>query len=283
MPQLTEAELEKLSTDELRALAMKEVVEEPEKEEPKKAPEPEPEEQEETEEEEEKHIYRKEIDNGNGVIEVFEADSVDELIDKIAEGKRNASLKIRELSEKIKVEDTRTAQQKADDEYVIAERLKKEPSKAIREIISEVIEERIAKQVQWDKDQSRFVQTHPDFIANADNGKRLTDEVQRLGLTPDYASLEKAYQTLKASGLLLLKAEGSEEATETETKESERIAQPKAEVTQPRSPKRGSNLSTRTAVAPKPDTAPSEDEAYELPLDKLRELANRQLAERNNA
>jgi hypothetical protein len=42
--------------------------------------------------------FVKEIDNGNGVIERFQGNSWQELVDKIAEGKRNASIKIRELS-----------------------------------------------------------------------------------------------------------------------------------------------------------------------------------------
>lgn len=230
-------------------------------------------------------IYRKEIDNGNGVVEVFEADSLEELVDKIADGKKNASIKIRELSQKVKTEDARTAQQIADDEYVIAERFKKEPKKTLDELVDQRIEQRDAKLRASNEAQNRFVATHPDFIPNPENGGRLVAWLQSHGHAEiTYDGLEKAYQDLKVSGLLQLKAEGSEEATEAERKEAERIAQAKLDATQPRSQKKGSTLPSGGSRKAAPvATQPSEDEAYALPLDKLRELANKQLAERNAA
>lgn len=235
------------------------------------------------EEEEEKTIYRKEIDNGNGVIEVFQADSLEELVDKIAEGKRNASIKIRELSKQVRVEDTRTAQQITDDEFVVAERLKKEPKKAMKEIISEILEERIAAERKSTDVQSRFVATHTDFVASPVNGTRIASEVQRLGYTEfTDEGLEKAYQNLKRDGLLQIKAAEASGATEAERAEAERIAQAAREATQPRSSKKSSTISVRNrpAAAP-PNVMPSEDEAYKMPLEQLRELANKQLREAN--
>lgn len=235
------------------------------------------------EEEEEKTIYRKEIDNGNGVIEVFQADSLEELVDKIAEGKRNASIKIRELSKQVRVEDTRTAQQITDDEFVVAERLKKEPKKTVAEIVAQVLEDRIAVERKSNEVQSRFVATHPDFIADPDNGTRIAAEVQRLGYTEfTDEGLEKAYQSLKTSGLLKLKQPEASGATEAERAEAERIAQAAREATQPRSSKKSSTISVRNRPAvPPPNVMPSEDEAYSMPMEKLRELANKQLAQAN--
>lgn len=309
MAELTAEQLQKAETmplAELRALALKQAEEaaaapavEPKKEEPKsKAVAAVPDQREEIDnaaeaapaeetDEPEVTIYRKEIDNGNGVIEVFEAESLEELVDKIAEGKRNASIKIRELSTQKKVEDARTEQQKKDDEYVIAERLKKEPRKALEEIVNEVIEKRhTTAQTAADRSeaaQSRFVATHPDFIPNPENGKRIAKEVQLLGYAEfTDEGLEKAYQSLKKSGLLQLKQPEASAATEAERAEAERIAQAAATTTQPRSPKKSSTISVRNhnAAATQVNTQLSEDEAYKMPLEKLRELANQQLAGR---
>lgn len=289
MPQLTDTELEKLSTEELRALALKEAEPEPEKEEPKKAAviDTGKEVLDNSEDEEpETTVYRKEIDLGEGDgIQVFEGESLEELVDKLAEAQRNATKKIREFNLQKKAEDARTAQQKQDDEFVIAERLQKEPTKTVRQIVAEVIAEREAATQAAIDAQSRFVQTHPDFIANPKNANEMQIEVQRLGYTDfTYEGLEKAYQNLKLRGILQLKAEGSEEATKEETKETPRIEETKAESAQPRSPKRSSNLSTRTAaLPPKMDNKPTLDEAYDpkFPMEKLKDLANQQLAEAN--
>lgn len=228
-------------------------------------------------------IYRKEIDNGNGVIEVFEAESLEELVDKIAEGKRNASIKIRELTTEKKAADEKTQQISKDDEYVVQQRLKDNPKATIKDVVTEVIEEHIAKQQRSEDAQSRFVATHLDYIANPDNGARIVSEVQRLGYTEfTTEGLEKAYQSLKKSGLLQLKTTGADDATEVEAKDKGGLPEPKVEATQQRSSKKSSTVSTRSgSVRTAVNTQPTLDEAYNLPLDKLRELANKQLAERN--
>jgi hypothetical protein len=239
---------------------------------------------EEEEEQPSRKIFRKEIDTGDGSgIDVYEADSLEELVEKIAEGKRNANKKIRELNQRVKIEDTRTEQQKLDDEYVVSQRLQKEPTKTMKQIVAEVISEREAAAQRSQDAQSRFVQTHPDFIPGEANGGKLVAWLKTNGyreITSD--GLEKAYQDLKASGLLQLKAEGSEDATEVEGTDTERTVQPQLEATQQSSRKKGSTINTRSRqTAPPVNTQPSEDEAYTMPMDKLRELANKQLAERN--
>jgi hypothetical protein len=294
------AKAETMSLDELRALALKE-TEEPaapvkvavEEKAPAQArdgkgrftnadelevPEEEAEEVVAEEPPVKKEFYR-DIDNGNGVIERFSAPSLEELVDKIAEGKRNASIKIRELSQKVKVEDTRTAQQKADDDFVIAERFKKEPKKVVRELWNEFNREEVEAKQRSEEAQTRFVSTHEDFIANPDNGSRMISEVQRLGYTEiTEEGLEKAYQNLKASGLLKLKSPEASATTEDKGADTERIAQPEPEAPQPRSPRKGSTISVRNRGTVTPiSTQPTEDELYSMPLEKLKELANKQL------
>lgn len=244
------------------------------------------EEAEEEPEQPEQFVYKKEIDLGDGSgVQVFSGtgatalEALEELTEKLAEAQRHATKKIHELNTRVKAEDTRTAQQKTDDEYVIAQRLQKEPSRAIRDVVTEVIAERETAQQRSLAAQQSFVDAHPDYVADRDNGARLTAEVQRLGFNEfTETSLEKAYQSLKASGLLKIKAEEAGGTTEEEAKDPQRIVEAKVEATQPRSPRRASTVSTRGGGAPVIKTGPTEDELYSLPLDKLKQMANEQLA-----
>ena len=248
------------------------------------------EEAEEEPEQPEQFVYKKEIDLGDGSgVQVFRGtgatalEALEELTEKLAEAQRHATKKIHELNTRVKSEDTRTAQQKTDDEYVIAQRLQKEPSRAIRDVVTEVIAEREAANKRNFDAQQAFVDSHPDYLADPKNGNgnRMLSEYMRLnpGATEfTEEGLEKAYQSLKDSGLLKLRIEEAGGTTEEETKEPQRIVEAKVETTQPRSPKRASTVSTRGGGAPVLKTGPTEDELYSMPLDKLKQLSNEQLA-----
>lgn len=293
MPELTTEQLQKaetMSLEELRTLALQEAEEPPPQEASSSSTTvvdtgkgeldnsteiPEDEEQ----------IFRKEIHNPDGTVDVYEAASVDELIDKIAEGKRNAVAQMKAIAAEKHALESKVQKTTEDEEYVIQQRLQKEPKKVILDVVAQAIAERESALLRSQEAQSRFVVTHPDYIADipSGNGERMVAEFRRLfPAEPEftYEGLEKAYQSLKASGLLKLKTEGSEEATAVVTAEPARTEQPAAETTQPRSQRKGSNLSGRSTIAPKVETEPSLDEAYSLPMDKLRELANKQLAGR---
>ena len=227
-----------------------------------------------------KTIFRKEIENGDGSVDVYEADSLEDLVDKIAEGKRNANKKIQEFIAERKAKDATTQQVSQDEEYVIQQRLKDSPKKTIKEVVSEVIEERMAATARAEAAQSNFVNSHPDYVPNPDNGKRIASEVQRLGYS-EFTSegLEKAYQSLKKSGLLILKTEGADGATEAEGKDTRQTDESKPEPTQQRSSKKASTISSRSRLSVvSRNTQPTLDEAYSMPLEKLRELADKQLA-----
>ena len=112
----------------------------------------------------------------------------------------------------------------------------------------------------------------------------MSAEVQRLGY-PEFTTegLEKAFQNLKAAGLVAIKAEGADVVAEADPEGSEQTVQAGAGATQQRSSKRGSTVSTRSGArtAASVTTQPSLDDAYTMPMDKLLELANKQLAETN--
>jgi hypothetical protein len=232
----------------------------------------------EEEEEETTHIYRKEITNEDGSVDVYEAESLEELVDKLAEGKRQAVKQLKTIIAEKKVLEAKTQQTTQDEEFLVQQKLKDNPKKTIAEVVNEVIEGRLSLAQRSEQAQSQFVTTHPDYIATPDNGKRLTAEVQRLGFAEfTVEGLEKAYQSLKKSGLLKLKEQEADEATEAARLEAERTAQAQRDATQQRSPKKSSTI-TRTRSAVVTNTGFNEDEAYKMPKEKLLELANKQLA-----
>lgn len=308
MPELTAEQIEKAQTmtlDELRAMAIKEAAEpvaapvgaaaQPRDKDGKFAARDtgkdefdnsaDEEEEEEDDGTPSRTIYRKEIDNADGSgVDVYEADSLEELVEKIAAGKANANKKIRELNQVVKAATAKTQQISEDDDFVVSEKLKKNPKQTVKEIAAEVLREQQEAVQKALRAQEQFVATHPDYVANPENAGRLTAWLQSHGYSEcTTEGLEKAYQDLKASGLLVLKIEEADGATDEEAEVTERTVQPKAEATQQRSQKKASTISTtRTrAAAANRVQQPSVDEAYAMPMEKLRDLANAQLATAN--
>lgn len=298
----TEAEMEQLSLDELKKGAAEEsaapAIE-------TKAPETV------VEDEPETFIARRELDLGEGAgAEIFEAEgatkeeALEALADKIADAKLNATKKIRQQEAELKDFRARSAEPpkpkelSADDEYVIAQELQKNPSKAIRRVFKELtgyeIEEfATAKQAadavissqRQNEAVSRFVATHDDYEDKGDggdrNGQLMRMKLAELKLPVTSENLSKAYNALKQSGLLTLKnAEEAHADTTEKTEGSGRIVQPRVEAAQTRT-RKTSTIGTHNRTTATPvNTEPSEDEAYRMPMEKLRELANKQLAAR---
>lgn len=289
MPELTAEELAKAETmtaEELKAAALKESqqdeIEVPPEE---RAEEPEPETQAD-EPEPAEQVFRKVIQNDDGSTDVYEASSLEELVDKIAEGKRAAVAQMKRVQASERELAAKVKQQAEDDAYVTGEQFKADPVKAAREIARKEFNDLKASEQRSMEAQSRFVNTHPDYVADPKNGNgaRMMAEYRRL--FPDATEftsegLEKAYLSLKRDELLVLRSEEADAATEVEAEATARTERPKVEATQPRSPKRSSTISTRTSargVAPVKQGF-DEDEAYNLPLDELRKRAEKAMAE----
>ncbi|MFZ1973845.1 MAG: hypothetical protein WAU89_13425 [Candidatus Acidiferrales bacterium] len=230
-------------------------------------------------------IYRKEIDNGNGSIDVYEAESLEELVEKLAAGKLNANKKIQEFIAENKARGAKETQISKDDEYLVQQKLKENPKSTIKEVVAEVIQERLDADARSKAAQERFVTTHADYIANPENGNRLVAWLQSHGhaeITTD--GLEKAYQDLKRSGLLALKPAGAGDVADDATADKNQTGSADASTTQQRSPKKGSTVSIRSGhrATTNVNTQPTEDEAYKMPLEELRKLADAQLAKAHN-
>jgi hypothetical protein len=180
----------------------------------------------------------------------------------------------------------KTNQDQQDSDYITGEKFKADPVKVSREIVEQILADRETSARRSTDTQSRFVNTHEDYVADPKNGNgdRMVSEYRRLYPTAtEFTSegLEKAYLNLKHDGLLVLRSEEADAATETEAEVTARTEQANVEVTQQRSPKRSSTISTRTStrVSAPVKVEPTEDELYSMPLDKLRALANKHLAE----
>lgn len=252
--------------------------------------------------------YRRVIDLGDGAQpEVFESDvpleftpEQEAFIDKLVDGKRHASKKIREQGAELRelraarTEETPKAKElSADDEYIIAQELQKTPSKALRRMFKEMTgcEMEDVATVKQAVDMLRaakatneaittFVATHPDFEDDAnvgkDNGERMKAKLDELRLPITSENLHKVYLLLKESGGLTLKGDGPG----TVSKEPERTAPPVAEPAS-RVTKKTSGISSHSRPTAAPaNTEPSEADAYNMPIDKLRDLANKQLSGR---
>lgn len=255
-----EIDLENMPLEELRKLAMQAEVDAPAplRDEagrfvsPQIDPDPDPAPQ----------TFRREIDLGDGSgKQVFEADSADGLVDKLAEAQRNATIKIRELSKAAKpveppkpVKDTRT----------VEERL-----------------EAIERDREWTELTTEWVNETPDFEANKTNGERMLKYMRLEGIPNTKDGLQKAFAELVESGLLKPKvanqgagdpADPGDDPADTSRIVKPEVVAPAATVT-PR--KTASGLSNRRGIAGRVASAatPTEEELETMPMDKLRELA----------
>jgi len=256
-------------------------------------------------------VARRELDLGEGAgVEVFEAEGATEkealenLLEKISDAKLNASRKIRQQEAELKDFRARTTEPPKpktltdDDEYVLAQEFGKKPGATFRKMFKEftgyevedfasvkqAVDAVKTQQLANDSIQT-FVASHPDYEDDPakggnKNGQMMRMKLAEMGLPVTSENLSKAYSQLKQSGLLLLKGEEAEPVTDGNAKESGRIVQPKVEPTQ-RVTKKSSTISThnRTTATPA-NTEPSEDDAYNMPMEKLKQLANRQMSAR---
>lgn len=212
--------------------------------------------------------------------------ALEDLSEKLLEGKKNANKKIRDLEQKIKAQEAPNK----DEEFVLSQELMANPTLAFRKMIKsefgmsvEQLRESLNGAQQLTENQKKqivvqnFLTTHPDYDDSIKNGKLMQ---KWMGNEFTAESFEKAYQDLKSDGLLELKTEGAHDGQE-QTKRSESPTEKTTveEVPPQRIARKSSGISTkaRPAAAPKEKT-PEEIEAelYSMPMDKLRELGMKQ-------
>jgi hypothetical protein len=224
--------------------------------------------------------HRREIDLGDGSgKQVFEADTPDGLLDKLAEAQTNATRKIRELTTELRTKPAATPEPAraaaapkvltADEKYLIAEEFKTDPDAAMDRLMkakagmtmsefTRTVEQvrRVAATMSERSEAEEFLAKHPDYRPTARNGKTMSMYIKANGLEPTAENFEKAYQELGSGGLL-----------ETTAEKPQPAAPPRAEVRPSRS-----GLSPRSGRgeqrAPAGELTP--EEANRLPLDELK-------------
>lgn len=246
------------------------------------------------------YITERRIDLGDGSgIQVFVGRGESELAaqmnltDQLVEAQANATRKIREQNEELSKRKAADAQAKTDEDFVESEEYKKDPRAATKRMIDRqvktIIAEKDASAKRHLQAQLDFVALHPDYVADVKNGnaERLTNEFNRLYPTATeftVTGLDKAFESLKQSGLLVLKAPEASAPTKIVVKEkveeTPRIEEPPTPpvtpVTPVRSPlRKASSVSSKSSGAPVVKTEPTEDELYKMPMEKLeQELQN---------
>ena len=211
-------------------------------------------------------------------------EALEDLSNKLIEAQKNATKRIKELKTTKTPETAITKEQEA----LLAAELVQKPSETIAKILKaqgidlEDVKES-ANFVKSQKEVSKkktaadaFVAAHPDYFDNGRNGQLINKWCE---LHNDFSleGMNKAYQDLNESGLLQVKGEEASVEQKAEA-ERQRIAAEAAALLSSQRTKKASGISTHHRSTVVPTTEPSEDELNSMPLDKLRQLANKQIA-----
>lgn len=239
-----------------------------------------------TADEVEEIVYRREIDLGDGSgKQVFEAPSMEELIDKLATAQEHATRKIREQAQQLKEKPQPTPvtpkELTPEEKFILQQRMQREPEKVLAEMVQREVEERERvrreeeqrqqEQIAQQKtDTDQWVASNTDYYASEKNGKRMMKYLETYGLELSPENLTTAFNDLNESGLLEVRpTETAAAPQEVETQETRIAEAPKVATTVVRRKVVG-GLSTKrsTPVTPK---APglTEDELNKMPLHEL--------------
>jgi hypothetical protein len=291
----TQIDYDKMSTEELRNVALQwangEVKDAPEPPrdadgrfvaKPAAADEP-----------QEQIVYERTIDLGDGSgVQVFEAPTLEELVDKLAKAQENATRKIREQAAAIKAQpkDTPTA---APDElenlteaekFLLQQEMLTDPAKAMQRFVNKAVEKRdreIAKVAEQTKSATdTFVANTSDYYATQKNGQKMVKWLETYNLDVTESNLKQAFDDLSASGLLEARPAEAKETPvvpEGEQQSEARIEQKPVVNTVVRRKVVGGVSVKRSAPAPAPAPGLSESDLYKLPMHELEELTRKAL------
>jgi hypothetical protein len=243
------------------------------------------------EEQTEEIVYRRVIDLGDGSgTQVFEGESPEDLIEKLANAQVHATRKIREQAAELKAKANPPAEPQSDpaDDFLLAQEMLTSPTKAMQKAFEKMTgmkledfknsQERLnAFQRGQEEFQAgkQFADSHPDFYGSEKNAKRIEKWLRVEGLSATTENIEKAYSDLSESGLLEAKPSGTQDADTTErTDGTQRIAAPAARVVGQR--RVASGLSGQRSTPVTKSQGPTEADLYNMPLAELEALARRQ-------
>lgn len=241
------------------------------------------------EEVEQEFLVSREFDNGDGAgRQVYtgrgktKEEALADLADQLLEGKKNANKKIRDLEEKVKAQEVPDK----DEEFVLSQELMANPTLAFRKMIKsefgmsvEQLRESLNGAQQLTDNQKKqvvvqnFLTTHHDYEDTPKNGRLMQ---KWMGNQFTAESFEKAYQDLKADGLLELKTEEAHDGQEsTKQPESRTETTTVTDVPPQRIARKSSGISTKARPTPTPKQKTPEEleaELYAMPMAELRRI-----------
>lgn len=265
-------------------------------------------EQDDDEEEVKEFVYSVDLGDGSGK-QVFKGGTYQEVIDKLLQAQTNATRKISELAKEKKDREAVEAAEAADTDYVLSQEMLTKPTSAIKKVFKQVTgmevedfkstaqamkefnENQRKQNIQTEEARKQneastaFLADTPDYVATPKNGAKLQKAIllqanllQQQGKEINYRTLiTEAYQDLLESGLLETKPKEVDDAAKPSETATSRIVKPEDVTTTQR--RKGSGISSRNRVATPPKVELSEEELENIPLDKLKEMANKQLRE----
>lgn len=236
-------------------------------------------------EQKEEIVYERVIDLGDGSgVQVFEAPTMEELVEKLAKAQENATRKIREQAAQLRqapktapVEEVEnlTDEQK----FMLQQEMLTDPAKALSRLVNQVIEKR--ERVQADSaareksESDAFVANTPDYFVSQKNGERMVKYLETYQLEASQDNLKKAFNDLNSSGLLESRPADKETPVtpEGQPQAEARIEQKPATETVVRRRVVGGVSVKRSAPAPVQATGLTEKQLYDMPMHELEALA----------
>jgi hypothetical protein len=232
-------------------------------------------------------------------VQVFEASTEAELLDKLVTAQENATRKIRDLAKTVKPaqQTTEKSELTADEEFILGQSMLTKPSEAFTKLFEKTVgmplnafKTSLERVNAFERAQARndasteFVKRNPDYYAIPANGNRLIAFLSANKLEHTVENLEKAYQDLNSGGLLEAKSAATNATTDDtaaansdDTSRIEETEQEQKVIAPVVRKKAASGLSSSSRnAAPTRATGPTEQELYDMPLEQLRELAERQ-------
>ena len=235
---------------------------------------------------------RRQIDLGDGSgVQVFEAATETELIDKLTTAQTNATRKIRQLNQQLKkpktpvtavVPVTPVTALTADELFTLTQEFDSNPLKVHQRLLEaslgmsvDALKAKFSRLDSFEQERAyeataqEFVGEHTaDYKPTKKNERALTNYLESEGLDFTKDNLEYAFTELSTSGLL------------DKPEPPKLAAQPAAAQTgiQPAAPQKpaSSGISDRdSAVVPEAQAAQAVEEAYRIPLHELRERIQR--------
>jgi len=164
--------------------------------------------------------FTREIDLGDGSgKQVFTGATVDELLDKLTDAQKNATLKIQELTRGPKTSRIRpetdfhvhVPQKLTDDEVYQLTSGNFDEDRVLNTLLKKRFGDKIDSTTvagkleaeQQDQAQREFLKDTPDFVPNQENAKHITDFLTKEQLPLTARNLKYAFQELKADGLFV--------------------------------------------------------------------------------